>query len=128
MKTTILFFILFGCASNRPGPSTHPESLDSLSKDNVSYINEMITASVPDYRRCYNDEYFNSGKENNGVVMVKFTIDKDGNTKNSKVEAQALSPSLTKCLEVVSSRLKFPPVKSGGTIDVSQPMNFNIKK
>ena len=128
MKTILLFFILFGCASHRPGPSTHPVSLDTLSKDNLTYIQEMITAAVPDYRRCYDDEYFKSGKENNGVVMLKFTIDKDGSTKNSKVEAQVLSPSLTKCLEVVSGRLKFPPVKSGGTIDVKQPMNFNIKK
>jgi death on curing protein len=34
----------------------------------------------------------------------------------------------TPYLKGVSGRLKFPPVKSGGTIDISQPMNFNLKK
>ena len=128
MKTTIIFFILFGCASHRPGPSTHPESLDINSKDGASYIHEMITAAAPQYRKCYEDEYFKSGKENNGIITLKFTIDKDGHTKNSKVEAEKLSPYLKKCIEGVSGRLKFPPVKSGGTIGISQPMNFNLKK
>lgn len=128
MKITIIFFILIGCASNRSGPSLHPESLDINSKHSDSYIHEMITAAVPDYRKCYENEYFKSGKKNNGVVTLRFTIDKDGHTKNSRVEPKELSPALKECIEGVSGRLKFPPVKSGGTIDISQPMKFNLKK
>ena len=128
MKTTLVFIILFGCASHRPGPSTHPVSLDIKSKAGASYIHEMITAAVPDYRKCYENEYFKSGKENNGVVILKFTIDKDGNVQDSKAEAEKLPLSIKSCVERVSAGLKFPPVTNGGTVDVSQPMNFHLKK
>ena len=125
MKVTILLILLYGCASHRPKTIHHPEILDLKASGTSEYIRDVIMAEVPAYQKCFEDEYQKTATKHVARVMLRFTIDKDGSVKKSKTESDQIPATIHKCLEEVSSRLKFAPVKNNETVDVSQPLNFN---
>jgi hypothetical protein len=123
----LLLAFLGSCSSHRPQPINHPQSIDPKALVTPDYIREVILAEIPQYRKCLADEYLKSGKKHTGAVRLKFTIQSNGTIKNSEAISESMPDTIKKCIADVSTKLKFAPVKDNQTIDVSQPLNFELK-
>ncbi len=112
MKAISLLILLAACSSHEP---------------KYDPIRTVMETKQDEYRSCFLESESYKGRDTNekGVVMVAFTIDKDGKVTDEKIAETAFKdPSFHACLLEQIRGLKFTPPKDGGYIEVLQPINF----
>lgn len=93
-------------------------------------IRQVLRDNVSEFRKCIEGLTFKNWMTR--TLKLIFTINKDGNViKNSVLFKEPRIDThleAAKCLKNHLGTLKFSKPLGGGTIDVKQPFNFNVKK
>ena len=90
---------------------------------NPQLIRSIIRSHLPKYKECANKHQI-VAKQN---LTVKFTITAMGTTSNIDVLESDISNDLKKCVNEVTTNMKFPKPKGGGRVDIEQPLYFTKK-
>ncbi len=90
-------------------------------------LRKILKDYLPQFRHCYNEELMEHSDAVQGTVDLMFTIGKDGKVTNLKLGSKSIKFSQrgTNCMANALKVIDFPKPKSGGVVDVRQPLNFS---
>ena len=114
------------CAST---PETSPKELS-----NQEYRKTDVRNTVVKHKSEVNDCYiktFASDPKAEGKVVLKFTINSEGQTVNLdpvKESSTLLDPRLINCLRNAIALWKLPPPSEGSDVEVTYPFQFKSYK
>jgi TonB family protein len=91
-------------------------------------IRKILREHLPQFRFCYQKELDRTAKKIEGVVKFNFTIGASGSVNRAGISRSTNVPaSVKKCVLNVLRGIRFPKPRGGGTVEVSQPINFYPK-
>lgn len=79
------------------------------------------------FRQCFleSDSYIRAESKKIGIIRVWFMIDKSGTVTDEKIEkSEFKDPNLHACILEQIRGIQFLAPTNGGTMEVSQPINF----
>ncbi len=92
-------------------------------------VRRLLMAHLTQFRSCYQNELDRTGDEIQGAIKLNFTIGASGRVDRAGVESDSALPGGVKgCVVNVLRGIQFPEPQGGGTVEVSQQMNFYPKK
>jgi len=122
MKAISLFLVLFLCAC-----ASHQEEKIDPVKDPIRF---GLNSKRDEYRSCFleSESYKGRNSITDGVVMVGFIIDKTGKPTNIKIVKSPFNdPNFHACLQGILRLISYPASEKGGTVEVTQPINFSAR-
>ncbi len=88
-------------------------------------IRRILREHIPQFRYCYQRELDKSAREFSGQLDLDFEIGASGHVKNEGLKNNSELPAnVKKCVLNVLKGIRFPEPVGGGTVKVSQPINF----
>lgn len=133
MKLLLLLALLAlsSCASLDNCTQNPPEAdiKSCQARKDARLVREVLEDNISQFKKCYQDDLDRTKIESEifeGVVILDFVVEQDGNIKSTNVTSKDSTPSnlFSSCLVESLKSLQFLPTISGETIGIKQAFSF----
>jgi hypothetical protein len=125
LKYLFVFSIVLSCST---GGQVSQSSKSTNGAINPDIIRKVLINNIPQFRLCYQAELgrVQSGHVSSSLRLL-FTITSNGSVEESAVDQTTMSYLAKNCIVDALSKIKFPEMIGGGSVEVKQPFNFYPK-